>query len=184
MRKPLAVLSLSLVLPTLHAAPMVLESPDIAPKATIKSQQVFNGMGCNGENISPALSWKNAPSGTKSFAILVHDPDAPTGGSGWWHWLVVNIPANVSMLAANAGKSDGSALPVGAMQITTDFGTPGWGGPCPPVGDKAHRYNFTLHALKVEKLELPANANAALAGFMVNANTLEKTTLTAYFGRK
>jgi Raf kinase inhibitor-like YbhB/YbcL family protein len=145
---------------------------------------VFNGFGCTGGNISPALEWKNAPKGTKSFALLVHDPDAPTGGSGWWHWVVINLPADTTKLAGGAGKADGSALPAGTAQINTDFGGPGWGGPCPPVGDKPHHYHFTLHALKVEKLELPPGATAALAGYMVNANSLGKAKLTGLYGRK
>jgi hypothetical protein len=97
--------------------------------------------------------------------------------------VVTNIPAGTSSLAKGAGKADGSGLPAGAMQINTNFGAPGWGGPCPPPGDKPHRYHFTLHALKVEKLELPAGATAALAGYMINANSLGKATLTGKFGR-
>ncbi|MGC2517498.1 MAG: YbhB/YbcL family Raf kinase inhibitor-like protein [Burkholderiales bacterium] len=161
-----------------------LKSPDIKPNGTIAAEQVFNGFGCSGKNISPALAWSGAPKGTKSFALLVHDPDAPTGGAGWWHWVMVNIPANASELKKDAGKADGSGLPQGAMQITTDFGGPGWGGPCPPTGDKPHRYHFTLHALKVEKLDLPQGASASLAGFMVNANSIGKATLTGKYGRK
>ncbi len=167
-----------------HAEQFTLSSPEIKVNATIKDEQVFNGFGCSGKNISPALEWKNPPKGSKSFALLVHDPDAPTGGAGWWHWVVANIPADVNKLEGGAGTADGARLPKGAIQVTTDFGSQGWGGPCPPVGDKPHRYNFTLHALKVEKLDLPANANASLAGFMINANSIGKTTLTGLYGRK
>ncbi len=166
------------------AQPFKLTSPDIGPNGVIADEQVFGGFGCSGNNVSPALSWSGAPKGTKSFALLVHDPDAPTGGAGWWHWLVVNIPASVTELKKDAGKADGSNLPQGAEQITTDFGGPGWGGPCPPAGDKPHRYNFTVHALKVEKLELPKGATASLAGFMVNANSIGKATLSGTYGRK
>ncbi len=120
---------------------------------------------------------------TKSFALLVHDPDAPTGGAGWWHWVVVNIPASTTELRKDAGRADGSNLPMGAAQINTDFGSPGWGGPCPPVGDKPHRYNFTLYALKVERLDA-SGATASLAGYMVNANAIGKARLTGKFGRK
>lgn len=167
-----------------HAAPFKLYSPEIRPNTIIREAQVFNGFGCTGGNVSPTLEWKNAPKGTKSFALLVHDPDAPTGGSGWWHWVVINLPADTTKLASGAGKTDGSALPAGAVQINTDFGGPGWGGPCPPVGDKPHRYNFTLHALKVEKLDLPPGATAALAGYMINANSLGKAKFTGTYGRK
>jgi len=166
-----------------YAEPLKLASPDIKPNGMIAEEQVFNGFGCSGKNVSPALSWSGAPKGTKSFALLVHDPDAPTGGAGWWHWLVVNIPASVSELKKDAGKADGSNLPPGAQQVTTDFGSPGWGGPCPPTGDKPHRYHFTVHALKVEKLDVPKGAAASLVGFMVSANSIGKATLTAKYGR-
>ena len=161
-----------------------LSSPDLKPNGTVAEEQVFNGFGCAGKNVSPALVWSGAPKGAKSFALLVHDPDAPTGGAGWWHWVVVNIPATVNELKKDAGKADGSGMPAGAMQVRTDFGAPGWGGPCPPAGDKPHRYNFTLHALKVDKVDLPKDAGAALAGFMVNANSIGKATLTGRYGRK
>lgn len=184
MRKTVLALSLLLTSPLALADRFKLDSPDIKPNGIVKNEQVFNGFGCTGNNVSPALSWKNPPKDTKSFALLVHDPDAPTGGSGWWHWVVINIPATASALPGGAGKADGSAALHGSTQISTDFGAPGWGGPCPPVGDKAHRYNFTLHALKVDKLELPAGATAALAGYMVNANSIGKATLTGLYGRK
>lgn len=178
------VLTVSLLAsPLAQAAAFTLSSPDIKPGGRISEAQVFNGFGCSGGNISPALSWKHPPAGTKGYALLVHDPDAPTGGSGWWHWLVINLPASATGLASGAGKADGSALPAGASQIGTDFGGPGWGGPCPPVGDKPHRYHFTLYALKTDKLELPAGATAALAGYMVNANSLGKASLTGLYGR-
>jgi len=159
-----------------------LESAEIKPNATIAEEQVFNGFGCSGKNISPQLKWSGAPAGAKSFALLVHDPDAPTGGAGWWHWVVINIPVGTTELKKDAGKNDGSNLPAGAAQVNTDFGGPGWGGPCPPPG-RPHRYVFSLHALKVEKLEVPANATASLAGFMVNANSLGKATLIGKYGR-
>ena len=158
-----------------------LESPDLKPNGTIAEEQVFNGFGCAGKNVSPALKWSGAPKGTKSFALLVHDPDAPTGGAGWWHWVVINIPAETTELKKAAGNAN---LPAGAAQVNTDFGGPGWGGPCPPAGDKPHRYNFSLYALKVAKLDVPANATASLAGFMVNADSIGKATLTGRYGRK
>ena len=185
MIRPGLLLAAGLVLAgSVHAEAFKLASPDIKPNAPIADEQVFAGFGCTGKNISPALKWSGAPQGTKSFALLVHDPDAPTGGAGWWHWVVTNIPADTAELPKGAGKADGSALPKGALQTNTDFGGPGWGGPCPPVGSKPHRYNFTLHALKVEKLELPQGATAALAGFMINANSIGRATLTGKYGRK
>lgn len=160
-----------------------LSSTDVRAGAPIADEQVFAGFGCSGKNISPALKWSGAPPGTKSFALLVHDPDAPTGGAGWWHWVVTNIPADATELPKGAGKADGSALPKGAVQVNTDFGGPGWGGPCPPAGDKPHRYNFSLHALKVDKLDLPPGATASLAGFMINANSIGKAAFTGKYGR-
>ena len=167
----------------MNAAPFVLTSPDIADGATIATRFVFNSFGCTGDNVSPALRWQGAPAGTKSFAVTVYDPDAPTG-SGWWHWVVFNLPASTTSLPLGAGDKAGSKLPAGAVQGRTDFGAPGWGGPCPPVGDTPHRYHFTLHALKVEKLELPPGATAALAGYMINANSIGKARLTGLYGRK
>ena len=173
------------------AAAMVSSAACAADKFTVSSTsipkdnkltntQVFNGFGCKGENKSPALAWKGAPTGTKSFAVTVYDPDAPTG-SGWWHWTVFNIPPGVTSLPEGAGA--GAGLPAGAVQGRTEFGSAGFGGACPPAGDKPHRYDFTVYALKVEKLELPANATASLTGFMVNGNTLAKATFTGTFGR-
>ena len=167
-----------------QAQKFTLTSGDIKRGKMIAEEQVFNGFGCSGKNVSPALKWSGAPKGTKSFALLVHDPDAPTGGAGWWHWIVVNIPASATELKKDAGKADGSNLPAGAAQVSTDFGAPGWGGPCPPVGDKPHRYQFTLYALKIERLELPQGATASLAGFMANANAIGKARLTGRYGRK
>ena len=160
-----------------------LTSPAFKPNGTIQMEQVFNSFGCVGKNISPRLAWSGAPEGTKSFALLVHDPDAPTGGAGWWHWLVVNIPGTAAELAKDAGRAEGSSLPAGATQVNTDFGGPGWGGPCPPVGDKPHRYIFTLYALKTERLDV-SGASASLVGYMVNGNSIGKAALIGKFGRK
>jgi len=160
-----------------------LASADISPNGTIANKFVFAGFGCQGENVSPALAWSGAPAGTQSFALLVHDPDAPTGGAGWWHWVVYDIPASASAIAQGAGTADGARLPAGSKQGVTDFGSAGWGGPCPPVGGGKHHYHFTLHALKVAKLDIPAGASAALIGYMVNANSLGKAGFTGLYGR-
>ena len=165
-----------------HAAGFTLSSPDVKPGGMLDARFEFNGFGCKGDNKSPALSWSGAPAGTKSFAVTVYDPDAPTG-SGWWHWMVVNIPASVTELKADAGAVGGANLPAGASHVRIDYGVAGFGGTCPPAGDKPHRYVFTVHALKVDKLELPADATAALAGFMINANSLGKASVTAKYGR-
>ena len=163
-------------------AGFTLSSTDVSAGATIKSAQVFNGMGCTGNNTSPSLSWKGAPAKTRSFALTMYDPDAPTG-SGWWHWVVYNIPGNSTSLAAGAGDPKKNLLPAGTAQGNTDFGAPGYGGPCPPAGDKPHRYIFTLYALDTDKLDLPASATAAYVGFNIHAHTVGKTTFTAKYGR-
>jgi Raf kinase inhibitor-like YbhB/YbcL family protein len=145
-----------------HAAPFKLESPDIKAGGTLDKKFEANVFGCSGENKSPALKWSGAPKDTKSFAVTVYDPDAPTG-SGWWHWSVINIPANVTELKPDAGNASNANLPPGARQVRIDYGVAAWGGACPPPGDKPHRYIFTVHALRMDKLDIPADATAALA---------------------
>jgi Raf kinase inhibitor-like YbhB/YbcL family protein len=181
---PLAI-ALALVGPVCSAAgaKFRLSSADIKANGPIANKFVFQGFGCKGDNVSPALTWSGAPAGTQSFALLVHDPDAPTGGAGWWHWVVYDIPAGATSIAQGAGAANGAGLPKGAMQGVTDFGAPGWGGPCPPEGGGTHHYHFTLHALKVAKLDIPAGATAALIGYMVNANSLGKASFTGLYGR-
>ena len=174
--------------PCANAQAFELTSSDMKPSEPMPNRHVFTGMGCKGENLSPALSWSGAPEGTKSFALMVHDPDANTGGAGIWHWVVVNIPATVSSLEAGTSTADGAKMPPGSRQIANDYigmtGSPAWGGPCPPKGQKAHSYNFTIYALKVEKLDLPPAATASQAGFFVNLNALDKARLTITYGRQ
>lgn len=165
-----------------QAAGFTLSSPSLKAGGTLSLNEVFNGFGCTGNNISPALQWANAPAGTKSFAVTLYDPDAPTG-SGWWHWVVFNIPAKAQGLPAGAGNAAGDGLPSPAQQGRTDFGSLGFGGACPPPGDKPHRYVFTLYALKVEKLDIPTEATAAFIGYNLIANSLGKTIFTVKYGR-
>lgn len=163
----------------LQAGNFTLTSSDLAGQLSVK--QVFNGFGCTGENISPALAWKDAPKGTKSFAVTLYDPDAPTG-SGWWHWVVFNIPASVTSLPAGAGNPTKGLMPKGAVQSVTSYGQGGFGGACPPVGDRAHRYIFTVYALDVDALGPDATAMPALVGYMLNAHAIEKASMISYFG--
>jgi Raf kinase inhibitor-like YbhB/YbcL family protein len=164
---------------TAAMAKFSLTSPDFSEGGTIASAQVFTD--CKGNNVSPALKWSGAPEGTKSLALLVHDPDAPTG-SGWWHWVVYNIPASTTSLAAGAGDPKKNLMPAGATQGRNDYGMVGYGGPCPPPG-KPHHYHFRLYALKVAKLELPENASAAAISFNVRAQALGTAELTGLYGR-
>ena len=161
------------------AGAMSLTSSEIKAGGKIGDEQVFNRFGCSGQNVSPSVSWSGAPKGTKSFAVSMYDPDAPTG-SGWWHWWVVNIPADVTSLPKGAGG--GTGLPAGAMQGKTDFGANAYGGPCPPPG-KPHRYIITVFALGVDKLDVDQNASPAAIGFNANAHVLAKATLTGLYGR-
>ncbi|MBL7962801.1 MAG: YbhB/YbcL family Raf kinase inhibitor-like protein [Flavobacteriales bacterium] len=157
-----------------------LRSADVGGQAT--EQQVFNGFGCSGKNQSPQLSWENAPADTKSFAITMYDPDAPTG-SGWWHWVVFDIPATTTALPAGAGTPGQTGLPAGVLQGMTDFGAPGYGGPCPPPGHGPHQYIVTVYALDTEKLGLPDNAGAPMVGFNLTQHMLAKASIVFYYGR-
>ena len=173
--------SLTLAASLAHAAGFKLQSPTIKPGSKLTEAQVYNGFGCSGKNLSPALKWSGAPKDTKSFALTVYDPDAPTG-SGWWHWVVYNLPASATKLDAGAGDAKGSGLPAGAVQGNTDFGAPGYGGPCPPPG-KPHHYVFTLYALDADKLDIPSNATAAFVGLNIHGHTVGKASFTATYGR-
>ena len=180
--KKLTILTAILCFLAQNSFALKISSPDIKSKTKIKNLHVFNGFGCSGNNVSPRINWSDIPKGTKSFALTIYDPDAPTG-SGWWHWLLVNIPKNQTELSADFGRYNKANLKDGIRQIRNDFGIYNYGGPCPPKGDKPHRYIFTIHALKVNKLDLKSDSTAALAGFMINANTIEKKSFKAYYLR-
>ena len=183
MKSFVALALVSLPLAALAAGTFTLESAEVKPGATIAAAQLYKGFGCDGSNVSPSLAWKNAPAGTKSFAVTVYDPDAPTG-SGWWHWIVFNIPTDVTSLPAGVGNPASGQTPKGAAQSKNDFGKPGYGGPCPPQGDKPHRYIFTVFALKADRIDADAKANAAAVSVMLNAGKLDKASFTATYGRK
>jgi Raf kinase inhibitor-like YbhB/YbcL family protein len=194
-RSTLAAAIMAPLMVAAQAAPFTLSSPDLA-SGTFEQKFIANGFGCTGGNVSPALEWRNAPAGTKSFAVMMYDPDAPTG-SGFWHWAVYNIPANATGLAQGAGNAPGT-LPMPAFGGTNDFQDTGvtgvngnYGGPCPPAGDKPHRYVFSVYALAVDNVQaaagVPKTGTAALYGFVLNKglgeNMLGKASFTATFGR-
>ena len=157
-----------------------LSSPDVKQGHRMDRAQEYQGFGCNGGNLSPALSWHGAPAGTKSFALTVYDPDAPTG-SGWWHWVVYDIPASVHALPGGIGVH--AQLPAGVKEGRNDYGAHAFGGTCPPAGDKPHHYHFTVFALDADKLDIPASATAAYVGFNLHAHTLAKAEIVAVYGR-
>jgi Raf kinase inhibitor-like YbhB/YbcL family protein len=164
------------------AADFTVTSDEVQDGKTISAEHVFAGFGCTGHNVSPSLHWKGAPAGTKSYAVTVYDPDAPTG-SGWWHWVVYNIPPDTTDLPKGAGDPKAGTMPKGAVQSRTDFGAPGWGGPCPPPGDPPHHYLFTVHALDVDNMPLEDTSSPAMIGFNLHFHTLGKATLTGLYGR-
>lgn len=155
-------------------------STDVTDGQPLASAQVFDGMGAGGQNTSPQLSWSGAPAGTKSYVVTCYDPDAPTA-SGFWHWVVANIPASVTELAAGAGKDDAS-LP-GGFHVRTDFGTKNYGGAAPPEGDRAHRYFFAVHAVDVEELEVNSDVSPAYVGFNLAFHTLARAVITPTYAR-
>lgn len=172
--KSLMVLMIALSMATAQAADFkVVSNSQI--NGSFPSAQFANAMGCTGKNLSPHVAWQGAPQGTKSYVVTVYDPDAPTG-SGWWHWVVANVPASVTELKEGAG-SDGGAMPKGALVVRGDNGMPGYAGLCPPAG-QMHNYVITVHALKVEKLDLPPHVTPAMLGFMTLGTGLGKATLT------
>lgn len=136
-------------------------------------EMAFAESGVGGDNISPDLTWEDAPLGTKSFAITIFDPDAPTG-SGWWHWVVAGIPALVTSIP------QGGPLPEGAYEKLNDFGYVGYGGPYPPPGPE-HHYVHTVHALNVESLDLPADASSAMVRLYMSFYEIDRASFTATF---
>lgn len=169
---------LSLISSIVFSQTFTLKSESISGQAT--NEIFFNNFGCTGDNISPQLSWSNAPEGTKSFAITIYDADAPTG-SGFWHWVLFDIPTSSNSIMANASAT--KKLPVGCIESQTDFGAPGFGGPCPPEGDKPHMFIISVYSLKTDKLGLDANATPAVVGFYLNANVIEKSSIVFYAKR-
>lgn len=182
MKKTVIITGLALLFSAtiVAAQDFTLKSDQISGQLTI--EQVYDGFGCTGKNISPSLKWNGAPKTAKSFALTIYDPDAPTG-SGWWHWIIFNIPADATELKTDAGSPQKGISPKGSVQSMTDYGKPGFGGACPPPGDKPHRYIFTLFALDVPRLDLDEKAGPALVGYMLNQHAIAKAALVSYYGR-
>jgi len=163
-------------------AELKISSDDIEPNSTISNDHVFDGFGCSGKNIFPQISWDHVPQGTKSFALTVYDPDAPTG-SGWWHYVAVDIPVGYQSLPRGFATENKFQTSEGIKQVRNDYGMFKFGGPCPPKAHKPHRYIFTIFALDTEKLDVTGGSTAALAGFLMNYHALGKASFTAKYGR-
>jgi len=157
---------------------LVVTSEDLTDGGVVPLVHCHDGSG--GENVSPQLSWSGFPATTRSFAVTCFDPDAPTG-SGWWHWILTDLPSSVTSLPRGAGTPDGSQLPDGAVQHRTDYGSYGYQGSGPPHGDYPHRYFFAVHALDTPSLGLAADTPAAIVGFHLTAHAVARGTLVATF---
>jgi Raf kinase inhibitor-like YbhB/YbcL family protein len=156
-----------------------ISSADFSDGGKVGSSQVFNESGCNGANRSPSLTWRNAPAGTRSFAVTIFDRDAP--GRGWWHWAVANLPATATSLPENASAS-GALRKLGAIEARNDFSIDGYGGPCPPPGNP-HHYVVTVYALRVDTLPLAQGRPAQLFDREISGSTLGSAQLTVTYGR-
>jgi Raf kinase inhibitor-like YbhB/YbcL family protein len=157
-----------------------VESDDVADGEQMSGDHAYNGFGVSGANISPSLRWHGFPAETKGFGVTCYDPDAPTG-SGFWHWLVLDIPAAVTELPRDAGSSDGSRLPAGAFSVRSDYGTKDFGGASPPPGEP-HRYVFTVHALNTDHLGVDSDVSPAFAGFNLTFATIARASIVPVFG--
>jgi len=164
------------------APPLTVTSDDMVHGAPVPNEHLADQMGMTGDNLSPHVRWADAPPETRSFAVTCFDPDAPTG-SGFWHWVVFDIPASVTELPRGAGSGSMEGLPEGAKHARNDTGAPGYFGPAPPPGHGDHRYVFTVHALSVPKLGPDESATPAFVGFNLTFNTVARGVLVPVFGR-
>lgn len=170
-------LSATLVAAAGAAGAFELSSPDFPAGGKLPDSAVLAGFGCTGGNRLPALRWRDPPPGTRSFALSLYDQDAPTG-SGFWHWMAIDVPPDLRRIDA------GPILPEGAAMARNDYGAQGYGGVCPPEGDPPHRYVFKITALDVAALQAPLDTSAALVGFLIHQHAIATTSVTATYGRE
>lgn len=183
--KALCLLTLGLSSASWSAEPsFTLSSPELPPGKPVPEQFIANTFGCHGANQSPALNWSKAPAGTRSFAVTMFDPYRPPA-SGWWHWIVYDIPATVTQLPHGAGTPGGSGMPHGAQQGKPDGDAPEahYYGPCPDAGDPPHHYTITVYALSVEPLRVSATSTAANIDYEISTKTLAKATIVRLYSR-
>jgi Raf kinase inhibitor-like YbhB/YbcL family protein len=150
-------------------------------RGQFRNEQVYGRYGCHGENVSPRISWSHVPTGTKSIVITIHDPDAPTGGLGWTHWQVANIPPSQTSIEKGA-SGNARVLPIGAIETLTDFGASAYGGPCPPQGE-SHRYIVTVSALAVSSLDVKADSSPALVAYQMHGKIIGQARYVARYHR-
>jgi len=172
------IISSIIICQSINASGFILKSYDL--KGQLSINQVLNGFGCKGNNISPQLSWQHIPKGTKSFAITMYDKNAPTG-SGWWHWIVVNIDNKINYI--KKGASNTNSMPTNSIQSKNDFGKNSFDGVCPPVDDGYHEYITTIYAIDIDKLPITNKTQPAMAGFIINSYTISKSSIVTYYKR-
>lgn len=165
------------------ASDFILTSPDSRLVVSVPEKYTAKAFGCSGGNVSPALSWHGAPAGTRSFVLTLFDPDERSTPSGWWHWVVYDLPPSTDHLSEGAGALDGKSLPAGTQQGRSDLGEDAYHGPCPAAGDPPHRYVFTLYALDVAKLPVAPESSGGMVTSVVQDHLLGKAVFIAHYGR-
>jgi Raf kinase inhibitor-like YbhB/YbcL family protein len=182
----MACLVFASIAPAAAAAPksrFALASADPALAVSVPLIYTAKAFGCSGGNLSPELHWSAPPAGTQSFVVTLFDRDERSTPSGWWHWVVYDLPNTTTILPKGAGAEHGGALPAGTLQGRTDLGEDAYHGPCPAAGDPPHRYVFTIYALDVAKLPVPADSSGAMVTSVVQEHLLGKAVFVAHYGR-